>query len=103
MADTQQKQAAPEQYYEILKRPLVTEKSTSMTERCNQYAFQVASTTNKVEVRKAVEVLFGVRVSAVNMIRMPSKHRRMFGRPGATKPWKKAIVTLREGDAIDVG
>lgn len=94
--------ANPNQYYDVLRRPLVTEKTTSMQERCNQYCFEVASTSNKVEVRKAVETLFSVKVESVNILRMPSKHRRMFGRPGATRPWKKAIVTLREGDTIEV-
>jgi large subunit ribosomal protein L23 len=90
------------QYYEVIRKPLVTEKSTSMHERCNQYCFEVAPDTNKVEVRKAIETLFSVKVTSVNVLRMPSKHRRMFGRPGATRPWKKAIVTLRKGDAIDL-
>ncbi len=87
---------------DIIIQPLVTEKSTSMHERCNQYCFEVAIGTNKVEVRKAIETLFSVKVEAVNVLRMPSKHRRMFGRPGATRPWKKAIVTLRQGDTIDL-
>ena len=90
------------QYYEVIRKPLVTEKSTGMQERCNQYCFEVAPGTNKVEVRKAIETLFSVKVTAVNVLRMPSKHRRMFGRPGATRPWKKAIVTLRQGDTIDL-
>ena len=90
------------QYYDVIRKPLVTEKSTSMHERCNQYCFEVAIGTNKVEVRKAIETLFSVKVEAVNVLRMPSKHRRMFGRPGATRPWKKAIVTLRQGDTIDL-
>ena len=94
--------ANPNQYYDIIRRPLVTEKTTGLQDRCNQYCFEVAPTTNKVEVRKAVETLFSVKVEAVNIIRMPSKHKRMFGRPGATRPWKKAIVTLKEGDSIEV-
>lgn len=89
------------QYYDIIRRPLVTEKTTSMQERCNQFCFEVAPTTNKVEVRKAVETLFSVNVQNVNILRMPSKHRRMFGRPGTTRPWKKAIVTLAQGETIE--
>lgn len=90
------------QYYDIVRRPLVTEKTTGMQERCNQYCFEVAPKANKVEVKKAVETLFSVKVDAVNIIRMPSKHKRMFGRPGATRPWKKAIVTLRKGEMIEI-
>ncbi|MCA8950697.1 MAG: 50S ribosomal protein L23 [Planctomycetes bacterium] len=101
MADPE-KRGNPEQYYHVLRRPLVTEKTTSQLDRCNQYAFEVASTTNKVEIRQAVETLFGVQVEAVNVVKMPSKRRRMFGRPGLSKPWKKAIVTLRDGDSIEV-
>ena len=90
------------QYYDIIRRPLMTEKTTSMQERCNQYCFEVAPKTNKVEVRKAIETLFSVKVEAVNIIRMPSKLKRMFGRPGATRPWKKAIVTLKKGETIEI-
>jgi len=90
-------------FYEILRRPLVTEKTASMQERCNQYCFEVHPKTNKVEIKKAVETLFSVKVDAVNIMCMPSKLKRMFGRPGATRPWKKAVVTLKEGEAIDIG
>lgn len=92
----------PNLYYDVVRRPLVTEKTTSLQNRCNQYCFEVAPKANKVEVRKAVETLFSVKVEAVNIVRMPSKKRRMFGRPGATRPWKKAIVTLAEGATIDI-
>jgi large subunit ribosomal protein L23 len=92
----------PAHYYGIVKRPLVTEKSTSMQAMRNQFTFEVASTSNKVEVRKAIETLFSVTVLKVNMVSMPSKARRAFGRPGTTKPWKKAVVTLKKGDSIDV-
>ncbi len=100
--DSKATEANPQQYYSVLKKPLVTEKTTMQQELRNQYAFAVDPDTNKVEVRKAVEVLFGVRVKAVNIVRMPSKRKRMFGRPGLSRPWKKAIVTLHEGDAIEV-
>ncbi|MCA8974326.1 MAG: 50S ribosomal protein L23 [Planctomycetes bacterium] len=94
--------ANPTQYYDVIRRPLMTEKTTSMQQRCNQFCFEVSPKTNKVEVRKAIETLFSVHVEAVNIIRMPSKRRRMFGRPGATRPWKKAVVTLRKGETIEV-
>lgn len=96
------KSANPAQYYSVVKRPLVTEKSSAMQSLCNQFTFEVASTANKVEVRKAIETLFSVTVLKVNMVSMPSKARRAFGRPGQTKPWKKAVVTLKKGDSIDI-
>ena len=94
--------ANPAQYYTVVRRPVVTEKSTSMQQMRNQFTFEVASTANKVEVRKAVETLFSVKVLKVNIVSMRGKARRMFGRPGETKPWKKAVVTLRKGDSIDI-
>lgn len=90
------------QYYSVVRRPLVTEKTAAMQGMRNQFTFEVASGTNKIEVRKAIEALFSVKVLKVNIVSMPSKARRMFGRPGATKPWKKAVVTLRKGDSIDI-
>ena len=77
-------------------------KSASMQAMRNQFTFEVASTSNKVEVKKAIETLFSVKVVKVNMVSVPSKQKRTFGRPGATKPWKKAVVTLRQGDSIDI-
>jgi large subunit ribosomal protein L23 len=90
------------QYYDVLRRPLVTEKSSGMQGRHNKFSFEVAATANKSEIKKAVETLFTVKVLKVNMVTMPGKTRRMFGRPGETRPWKKAVVTLREGDSIEV-
>ena len=94
--------ANPAQYYSVVKRPVVTEKSTSMQQLRNQFTFEVDSDANKVEVSKAVETLFSVKVIKVNIVSMRGKARRMFGRPGETKPWKKAVVTLRKGDSIDI-
>lgn len=94
--------ANPAQYYDLIRRPLVTEKSASMQERSNKFSFEVTSAANKREVKKAVETLFSVKVTKVNMISVPSKTRRAFGRPGETRPWKKAVVTLRQGDTIDI-
>ncbi|MEC7726666.1 MAG: 50S ribosomal protein L23 [Planctomycetota bacterium] len=90
------------QYYDVVRRPVVTEKSAGVQESKNQYTFEVAKAANKVEVRKAVETLFSVKVEAVNIITMPAKRRRVFGRPGHSPAWKKAIVTLKDGDSIDV-
>lgn len=95
--------ANPAQYYDVVRRPVVTEKSASMQAMRNQFTFEVASSANKVEVKKAIETLFSVKVVKVNMVSMQGKQKRTFGRPGSTKPWKKAVVTLKKGDSIDVG
>ena len=90
------------QYYDLVRRPVVTEKSSVMQGLRNQFTFEVASSANKSEVKKAIETLFSVKVEKVNMLSMPHKAKRTFGRPGQTKPWKKAVVTLRKGETIDV-
>jgi large subunit ribosomal protein L23 len=94
--------ANPNQYYDLIRRPLVTEKSSAMQSRCNQFFFEVANCANKTEVKKAVETLFSVKVVKVNIVNMPSKQKRTFGRPGETRAWKKAVVTLRKGDSIEI-
>lgn len=94
--------ANPQQYYGVVRRPVVTEKSSAMQGMNNQFSFEIASTANKSEVKKAIETLFSVKVEKVNIVSMRGKARRMFGRPGQTKPWKKAVVTLRQGDSIDI-
>ncbi len=94
--------ANPNLYYDVIEKPLVTEKSTVLQDIRNQYSFRVRNGSSKNEIKKAVETLFGVKVLAVNVINMPGKFRRILGRPGRTKPWRKAIVTLREGDAIEI-
>ena len=85
----------------IIRRPCVTEKSIASTEAANKVVFEVAIEANKIEIKKAVQELFGVTVLNVNTMRVPGKKVRM-GRYQGTKPvWKKAIVTLREGDTIE--
>lgn len=94
--------ANPIPFYDLIRRPLVTEKSTTLQDLRNQYTFEVADKANKSEVRKAVETLFSVKVVKVNIVTMPGKARRVFGRPGMSPGWKKAIITLRKGDTIEV-
>ena len=94
--------ANPNLYYDIIQKPLVTEKSTVLQDIRNQYTFKVASHANKSEIRKAIETLFDVKVEQVRTIRLPGKYRRILGRPGHTGAWKKAVVTLREGESIDI-
>lgn len=91
--------------YQILIRPLLTEKATNGQEMSNpQYHFQVAPDANKVEIREAVERAFpGVKVSGVNTIRMKGKAKRLrTAKVGYRSTWKKAIVTLEEGQSINL-
>ena len=94
--------ANPNLYYGLIEKPLVTEKSTVLQDIRNQYSFRVRPGANKSEVRKAIETLFEVHVEKVRMLNMPGKFRSRFGRPARTAPWKKAVVTLRQGDQIEI-
>ena len=85
----------------IIRRPLVTEKSTDQKDSSNQYAFEVDRKANKVEIQSAVELLFKVRVVRVRTSNVLGKMKRLGRKYGKRPDWKKAIVTLREGDRID--
>ena len=87
--------------YEVLRRPLITEKSTVIQAE-GKYAFEVAINANKPQIKQAVEKAFKVEVTAVNIIKMPGKRRRLGRRMLPARPWKKAIVTLKEGDKIEL-
>jgi large subunit ribosomal protein L23 len=86
--------------YEVIVRPLVTEKSTNELDRQGAYTFQVAREANKIEIRQAVEKLFNVRVKDVRTMQYRGKQRRVGKHIGMRSAWKKAIVTLAEGDTI---
>jgi large subunit ribosomal protein L23 len=85
----------------IIKAPLATEKLTSLTERFNQVAFWVALEANKFEIANAVKKAFNVTVIGVRTIVVPSRMKRKGSSVGRISKWKKAIVTLKEGDKID--
>ena len=85
----------------IIISPLVTEKSTVQREGQNQYSFKVDKRTNKIEIREAVERLFKVKVEEVRTVTMRGKVKRLGRHFGKRPDWKKAIVTLKEGDRID--
>ena len=87
--------------YEVLRRPLVTEKSTAVLQVQNKFAFEVAEQANKVQIKQAVEKAFKVNVTAVNVLTVPGKTRRVGRQQVLTPSWKKAIVTLRPGDKIE--
>ncbi len=86
--------------YEVLRRPVITEKNTALQAQ-GKYAFEVAGEANKHQIKQAVEKAFKVKVSAVNVMTVPGKTRRVGGRQVLTRSWKKAIVTLQLGDKIE--
>jgi len=94
-------QITPNQMAEIIRAPVISEKSTLISEH-NQVTFRVAVDADKAQIRQAVEGLFGMKVVKVNTIRQQGKVKRFRGVLGKRNETKKAIVTLAEGDSIDV-
>ena len=91
--------------YEVLRRPLITEKSNYQSSKLNQYAFEVASKATRTQVKDAIETIFDVKVEKVNIINAPAKsgrrarsRRLTVRRPG----YKKAIVTLQAGQSLEI-
>jgi large subunit ribosomal protein L23 len=87
--------------HDIIRAPLISEKGTLLTESANQVLFKVRPDANKIEVKQAVETLFKVKVVQVRMARYLGKMRRIGKNMGRRSDWKKAYVTLKEGDKID--
>jgi large subunit ribosomal protein L23 len=87
--------------YEVLRRPLITEKNAAL-QVLGKYAFEVAAEASKEQVKQAVEKAFNVTVTQVNAIIMPGKGRRRRGRVTVSPSWKKAVVTLKPGDKIEI-
>ena len=92
---------SPERAYEVLRAPLITEKAT-LRSQDNQVAFKVRLDSNKSEIRAAIEFLFKVQVKAVNTIRVKGKVKRFRGKVGQRSDFKKAYVTLAEGQTLDI-
>jgi large subunit ribosomal protein L23 len=88
--------------YNVIVRPVVTEKSATQLEQTGVYSFVVAPEANKIEIANAVEKLFNVKVRSVRTMRYRGKERRVGRTVGRRAAWKKAIVTLREGDTIEI-
>ena len=86
---------------EVIIRPVITEHSYDMMEK-NTFTFEVAKDSNKVEIRQAIEEIFDVTVTKVNTLNVKSKPKRLRGPLGRTRTWKKAMVTLKEGDTIEI-
>ncbi|MSR61730.1 MAG: 50S ribosomal protein L23 [Planctomycetes bacterium] len=91
-----------EKSYQLIQRPLVTEKATDDTGKRNAYAFRVPRSANKIEIRQAVQHLFNVKVKSVNTLTVKSKWKIRGRSIGRTQEWKKAMVVLQEGQTIDV-
>lgn len=86
--------------HDIIIRPIITEKTNRLMS-LNKYTFEVLPQANKIEIRKAVEEVFKVKVACVNTIKVRSKPKRMGRFFGRSRSWKKAIVTLRAGEHIE--
>jgi large subunit ribosomal protein L23 len=89
------------QLFEVLRRPLVTEKNTALQAQ-GKYVFEVDRDANKEQVKQAVEKAFKVTVTAVNIMKVRGKEHRVGRRVVAGTPWKKAIVSLKPGDKIQI-
>ena len=87
--------------HEVLVRPVISEKNTMLNEQ-GKYVFEVAPDANKLQIKQAVQEIFKVDVVKVNVLHVPSKTRRVGRSIGRTRPWKKAIVTLRPGQRIEL-
>ncbi|MGA8571217.1 MAG: 50S ribosomal protein L23 [Desulfobaccales bacterium] len=87
-------------YYQLIKGPIITEKTHSLKEVSNKLTLRVAVKANKIEIRKAIEDLFKVKVLGVNTIQMQGKKKQVGRKEGVRSNWKKAIVTLAPGEKI---
>ncbi len=94
------KKISLERAYDIIKKPITTEKSTNL-QQYNQYSFIVSKTSNSLEIKNAIEIIFKVKVNKVNTSILRGKGKTFKGRYGFRKDTKRAIVTLNEGNTID--
>ncbi|WP_299361290.1 50S ribosomal protein L23 [uncultured Paracoccus sp.] len=90
------------EHYDVIVRPIITEKATMIGETANAVVFEVAKSASKPQIKDAVEALFGVKVKAVNTAITKGKTKRFRGRPGVRSDVKKAYVALEAGSTIDV-
>lgn len=87
-------------YHHLIKGPIITEKTHAMREAANKLTFRVAVKANKIEIRKAIEDIFKVKVLGVNTIHFKGKKKKMGKTQGVRPDWKKAVVTLAPGEKI---
>ena len=88
--------------YEVIRAPRVSEKTARLQEVSNQYAFEVARDATKADIKAAVEKIFDVKVEAVNVVNVKGKAKAFRQRQGSRGSWRKAYVTLADGQSIDV-
>lgn len=88
--------------YDIVRMPRITEKGSRLKERSNVLTFEVRRDANKIQVRKAIEGIFKVKVLDVTTVNCAGKKKRMGAREGRRSDWKKAYVTLKSGEKIDI-
>lgn len=88
--------------YRIVQKPLVTEKSTALQEDGNWLAFRVHPDANKIQIKAAIEKIFGVTVLQVNTLNVQGKSKRFGKTMGVSKGWKKAMLRLKDGDKIEM-
>ncbi len=88
--------------YEVIRAPRVSEKTARLQEVSNQYAFEVAKDATKADIKVAIEKIFGVNVKAVNVVNVKGKSKSFKFRQGRRGDWRKAYVTLADGQSIDV-
>jgi large subunit ribosomal protein L23 len=89
-------------FYDIIRVPRITEKGTRLKEKNNVLTFEVKVDANKIQVKKAVESVFKVKVMDVTTVKNMGKNKRVGQRPGRRSDWKKAYVTLKPGEKIDI-
>ena len=90
-----------EKAYNVIVKPVVTEKSTTLSEN-NQIVFLVNINSNKIDIKKSIELIYGVKVSSVNVIRVKGKTKVFKGKVGRRSDYKKAIISLPKGQSIDL-
>jgi large subunit ribosomal protein L23 len=88
--------------YKIIKKPVISEKTTILTEKDNKYVFEVDTRANKIQIKRAIEEVFKVGVTKVRTMRVRGKAKRVRFKVGLTPERKKAIVTLKQGDRIEL-
>ena len=88
--------------YEVIRAPRVSEKTARLQEVSNQYVFEVATTATKADVKAAIEQIFEVKVKSVNVVNVKGKQKAFRSRMGRRSDWRKAYVTLADGQSIDV-
>ena len=88
--------------YDVIRAPRVSEKTARLQEVSNQYVFEVATTATKADVKAAIEQIFEVKVKSVNVVNVKGKQKAFRSRMGRRSDWRKAYVTLADGQTIDV-